>query len=231
MARAEIFFRPYFIMEADMAKQYNLDMRPGESKGAYYKRLAKVADQRMVRLEQLAKEGGQYTNILKYSYAKAVHNIDIYHRGKGKNPRWNTKPPEESQLMNEKIMAMQDFIRSTSSTKGGIKSTYQKRADTLNQRFGTNMTWQEVADYFTKGIADKLSRDYGSATALYAIGVIQKRSSEILKGIKTNKSITMDGPVTDAALEIIRKTKYAPESLIRMDKNTKKKIRKELESL
>ena len=212
-------------------KTYNLDMRPGESKDAYYRRLAKVADQRMDRLEKLAKEGGQYANVLKYSYAKAVHNIDIYHRGRGKKPRWNTKPPEEQQLLNEKIMAMQDFIRSTSSTKGGIKSTYQKRADTINEKFGTNMTWQEVADYFSKGIADKLSKDYGSQTALYAIGVIQKRSSDIIKDIKKNTSLKYDGPVTDAALEILRKTKYAPKSIIGMDKETKKKLKKELQNL
>ena len=37
-----------------MAKPYNLDYKPGETDLQYYKRLAKVADQRLVRLEELA---------------------------------------------------------------------------------------------------------------------------------------------------------------------------------
>ena len=35
-------------------KTYNLDYKPGESDLEYYHRLAKVADQRLVRLEELA---------------------------------------------------------------------------------------------------------------------------------------------------------------------------------
>lgn len=207
-------------------QKYDIEQRSGESDMQYYRRLAKVADQRLVRLEELSTKT-YFQNVLNYSYATAINDIEIF----GEGERFNTKPPSDRRLFNEKIMAMRRFLSAPTSTKAGIIETYQKRADTINKNYGTNFTWQEIADYYNKGIADKLSKDYGSRTALYAIGKIQQRKKELLAGIKENKSIKYDGPVTDAALDIIRKTKWAPDSVLGIDKETKKKIRKELKDL
>ena len=204
-------------------QKYDIEQRSGESDMQYYRRLAKVSDQRLVRLEELSTKT-YFKNVLKYSYATAINDIEIF----GEGTRFNTKPPSDRRLFNEKIMAMRRFLSAPTSTKAGIIETYQKRADTINKNYGTNFTWQEITDYYNKGIADKLSKEYGSRTALYAIGKILQRKKELLAGIKENKSIKYDGPVTDAALDIIRKTKWAPDSVLGIDKETKKKIRKEL---
>lgn len=212
-----------------MAKKLNLDMNPGESKLQYYRRLAKAADQRMVRLEQLSTQKG-FSGVTKYAYRKAVYDINIYRQDDDALPRWNTKPPEVNQLLNEKIQSMIRFLQSPTSTKKGIVDTYKRRADTINKNYGTNMTWQELADYFQKGIADKLTQEFGSKTALVAIGRIQRAKRDLIKGVKDNKSVKMEGPVTDAALAILRKKKYAPGDILALSEKEKKKIRGSLES-
>lgn len=205
---------------------FSIEQKPGETDAEYYKRLAKTADQRLVRLEKLSGEKG-FENVNKYAYASAMQDLEMF----GDSKRFNTKSPTDRRMFNEKIMAMRRFLNAPTSTKKGIIEVYEKRAETINKNYGTNFTWQELADYFAKGTSDKLAKDYGSQTALYAIGTIQKRGSEIIKGIKNNKSIKYNGPVTDAALEILRKTKYAPESVLGMSKETKNKLKKELQNL
>ena len=90
-----------------------------------------------------------------------------------------------------------------------------------------NFTWKELADYFDKGLADKMMKDgYGSKTALYAIGTIRRTQEAIVKGIEQNTNVTMEGPVTDAALAILRKRSAIPGTAITNEQ--KKEIRKRL---
>lgn len=202
---------------------YDVEQRQGETELQYYRRLAKVADQRLVRLEKLTREDPLFKGARKFAYAKAVHTLEIF----GDTMRFNTKPPEDRRLFKEKIMAMRYFLTAPTSTKKGIIETYQQRANTLNERYGMNFTWKELADYFDKGLADKMMKDgYGSKTALYAIGTIRRTQEAIVKGIEQNTNVTMEGPVTDAALAILRKRSAIPGTAITNEQ--KKEIRKRL---
>lgn len=205
--------------------RYDVEQREGESELQYYRRLAKVADQRLVRLEQLSGQEG-FTGVTKMAYARAIN--DIVKMFGGVN-RFNVKPPEDRRTFNEKIMAMRYFLESPTSTKGGIIEIYQNRADALNKKYGTDFTWKDLADYFGKGQADKLTKDgYGSKTSLYAIGMIKNTQKELVTGIKQNTNVTMEGPVTDAALAILRKKSNMAN--LGLTTEDKKKIRKKLRS-
>ena len=188
-----------------MAKSYNLDYKPGEDALQYYKRLAKVADQRLVRLEQLSTQKG-YENVTAYAYARAQYDIGRYSAGH----RFNTKPPVkadgtvDSQLLNEKIADIKTFLSSVSSTKAGITTTYEKRAKTINEKFGTSYTWQDMADYFQSGDFKKHQKDFGSETIFKAIGKIQRAESKVLKDIdKNNKKNISDKVATQVALKML----------------------------
>ena len=204
--------------------KYDVEQRPGESEMQYYRRLAKTADQRLVRLEALSHEKN-FTGVKKMAYGRAMSDLEIF----GGGTRFNTKPPEDRRLFKEKIMAMRYFLESPTSTKSGIVETYQERAKTLNKKYGTNFTWKDLADYFGKGKADKAARSVGgSKTALYAIGLIRKTDAALVKGIQSNKNVTMDGPVTDAAIALLR-MKDVP-GVPSMTKEKKEAIRKQLRS-
>ena len=156
-----------------------------------YRRLAKRADQRLVRLEALSRSS-KYENVLKYAYRVAAINIESYGTIKNR-PRFNTKPPENSNTLQAKINDIKHFLESVSSTKKGIVSVYEKRADTLNKNIGLKgddkFTWQELADFFQSKSYEKLASSFGSKTVFDTIGKIKKNLPEIAKAIKDNQKI------------------------------------------
>lgn len=175
-----------------MPKKYNIEQREGETDLQYYHRLAKTADQRLDRLEQLADKGGYFENVEKYAYQKAVRDIQSY-PGNEDRKRFNTKPPMAPQLFREKIADMRAFLSSPSSTKAGIVGTYQKRVDTINKKYGTQYSWQQFADFIRSGAAEKLFGEYGSKTTFKAIGKIQAmKDSELKDGIENNLKTQSD---------------------------------------
>lgn len=156
-----------------------------------YRKLAKRADQRLVRLEALSRSP-KYENVLKYAYRVAEKNIESY--GSVKNrPRFNTKPPKNSNTLQGKINDIKHFLVSISSTKKGIVSVYEKRADTLNKNMGLKgddkFTWQELADFFQSKSYEKLASSFGSKTVFDTIGKIKKNLPDIAKAIKNNQKI------------------------------------------
>lgn len=203
---------------------YNLDYRPGESDLQYYKRLAKVADQRMVRLEKLAGiyEDPKTKQILpgvegfekatKYAYDKALRDLELYGGGK----RFNTKPPlnpdgtVDNRLLSEKLADMRSFLSSVTSTKQGIVSVYTERAKTFNAQFGTNYTWQDLADFYQSGDADKALQAASSATVQKAIGKIQHAKERMLKEMNKNAKVTLakdDKIVYSKAMDLLKSDK------------------------
>ena len=166
-------------------RQYNTDIIPGESVQHYYTRLAKVADQRLSRLEELSKQK-YYTGIDQFAYAKAQKSLNVWG-----GTRFNTKMPEAVSLRNEKIADMIRFIQSPTSTKSGIKSVYEKRVKTLNERYGLDLNWQELGRVMDAFRDDSAA---GSPTQMKAIGIIKGIQKDgIEKTLAKNKNV--DDPI------------------------------------
>lgn len=151
-----------------------------------YRKLAKRADQRLVRLESYKHDKG-FKTAIKWSYAKALRDIKSWSGSDAK--RFNTKPPESVAGLKAKIQDIKNFLESPTSTKKGIMNVYKKKADTINKRYGTNFTWENLANYYMSGMAEKLDAEYGSKTALKSIAEIQKHDKEEIQAIqKTSES-------------------------------------------
>lgn len=164
---------------------YDIEQKPGEDLMHYYRRLAKTADQRLVRLEKAA-EQEYYKPATQWAYAKAQKDIRKWQK-KGEEPkvlRFNTKPPEGENLL-AKINDIKSFLSSPTSTKKGITDVYKKRADTVNKKYGTSFTWQQLAKYYESGQAAAWDAKFGSKTALRTIGQIQKSKKQLLKDIRS----------------------------------------------
>ena len=196
---------------------YNLMMREGETPEAYYRRLAKVADQRLVRLEKLSAEKG-YKGVKSYSYANAMHDIQIFNPGA---KRFNTKlrtyetPSGEVKLdqreLRERTMSVLDFLQAPTSTKTGIDTKFKMTVDTINKKYGTSFTWQEAASFFSsKTFEGQFKRAGGSPVALRAIGVIKKLDVALKSGMTESLDFKLDGPVKGAAIRLLsdRRRKY-----------------------
>lgn len=172
-----------------------------------YKTLAKTADQRLVRLERYA-ERENYGNALTYSYARAQRDIRAWSGEKA--TRFNTKAPESLQELLAKIQDIKTFLSSESSTATGLKDINNKRASTLNDKYGTDFSGEELAEFFESGGFNDYVREKiaGSDTAMRTVAVMQKNKKELVdlieKKRKQHKRVVVDftkGP--DAVSEVI----------------------------
>lgn len=165
----------------DDLPKYNVEQRPGETAEKYYRRLAKAADQRLVRIEQLAQKP-LYSNVTKFAYEKALEDI---HKWNGETAsRFNTVPPESPEDMQLKIEQMKSFLGKQTSTQAGINLMYKRMANTINAKYGTNFTYQQIMKYYSSNQNEKWSNMFGSKTALKVIGTIQSTAKKIKKKIQ-----------------------------------------------
>jgi len=161
-----------------MSEEYNQLLKE-------YRRLAKRADQRLVRLEAYQHDKG-FKTATRWAYAKALNDIKKWSGENAK--RFNVKPPENTTSLKAKIQDIKNFIESPTSTKRGIEKVYKKKADTINRKYGTDFDWEDLANYYLSGTAEKLNEQYGSKTVLRAIASIQKTEKSEIEAIKESKS-------------------------------------------
>ena len=163
--------------------------------------MAKQADQRLVRLEKLSTEPG-YENITKWAYSQAQHDIKALFGDD--RTRFNIKPRKlksgqySEKHMQAAISSMKQFLLSPTSTKVGIKKVYGNRAETINERYGTDFDWKELAQFFENNMDSLLDLQYGSKTKMRAIGTIQrhqwKSADDITDYVEYAKSHNMKVP-------------------------------------
>ena len=155
-----------------------------------YRKLAKRADQRLVRLERYMKRPGM-AEIEKGAYSRAMKDIEVW-SGRGKK-RFNTAPPETEEALQAKINDIQAFLRADTSTlapgidtRGFSISSYEKMAETFNSTYGTNLTWQEIGAFYQSRKYKKLSEKIqASKTIAIALGVFD----ELRKQGKTRREL------------------------------------------
>lgn len=148
-----------------------------------YRQLARTADKRLIQLEALSHSEG-YRNVKAWSYSRAMYDIKYW----GGDKRFNTAPPATYQQLRGKVNDIMHFLKSPTSTKTGITKTYKNRADTINRKFGTNFTWEDLGNFFESDLWQKLDSEYGSGTALEMIGVMQSNEKEIVDAITQNRN-------------------------------------------
>lgn len=154
-----------------------------------FKSLAKKADQRLVRLERLSTQKG-FENVTKFAYNRAMKDIQ-YWSGSGAS-RFNRDIPRNIKSLRARISDVKHFLEDTkTSTKRDIMRTFQGRANAINNKYGTNMKWDDLAGFFESKNWQDMSRQYGSKTAMKAIGEIQTNEKGIKKAFKKGQTPTV----------------------------------------
>lgn len=176
---------------------------------AEYKALAKRADQALVRLEKLS-EQEHYHGVKNYAYARAARDIRAWDQKEAKarekkglkpakiepgNIRFNRGMPKNEEQLRAKIADIRTFLDAPTSSKTKIKDIYQRRADTVNKRYKTNFTWEELANYYESTEAEKIAAEHKASKSLIkALGAVknldtpeqihkaQRKNARIVKG-------------------------------------------------
>ena len=155
-----------------------------------YRRMAKTADQRLVRLESYSNDP-YFATATKWSYARAMRDIQAWDGEEAK--RFNTSPPPTKRSLIAKMKDIETFLESKTSTKRDIINVYKRRADTINKNYGTKFTWQSMAKYYESADAEKADKIYGSKTLVKAIAVIQSKGKKAVEAIqKADDSVIME---------------------------------------
>lgn len=184
---------------SDFQKLYN-EMRGKsreEREAAYkefYKRIAKVADQRLVEIESLARKPG-YKKIKQWAYKVAMREIKGMY-GEGVK-RFNRKPPSDLRSLFKNINRVLQFLESPTSSKQGINEVYEKRAKTISDTYNIDLDWSTVGDLFESALYKKVDSKYGSKTAIQAIGIIQADKKTVKKALKEKTPISIHVEDTD----------------------------------
>ena len=175
-----------------------------EQTAAKARKLAKRANQRMVRIEKKAKQPG-YSSITKYAYARAEEYIkDFIGIGKKGLPRFKENVKLDPKIKDDDadevfkknvqkqrmhIKALEEFLGSESSTIGesragkktkGIKAIYDKRAQTITDEFlkkyGLSMSADDLKRFFDSKKQAKLEKEVGSKQMFIVASVIRKEN-------------------------------------------------------
>lgn len=187
---------------------------------AVYRRLAKTADQRLVRLERYVKEEG-YGSALQWAYRRAERDIQAW--GGEKATRWNIKAPDSIAGLKAKIEDIKTFLEAESSTKRGLASINEKRVNSINEKYGTNFSPAELKNFMASNLWKEMSDEsnYGSKNAFRIIGTVQKNKKKLIDGVK--KANEVDLQVPDEMVEALTQDAIAAhgKELVRFLKGQK----------
>lgn len=169
-----------------------------------YFRKAKIADQRLRALEKYEHEEN-FKTATKWAYARAKRDIESWggsnRFGSGKNAIKDLTTEELAM----KLSDIDKFLTSKSSTKSGIKKVYIKRANTFNEKYKTNISWEEFAKFIHSDIYEKMDAEFGSETIMetfHKTREMSKKEAEDLINSK-NKSEKRFDPAERKAIKTL----------------------------
>ena len=172
-----------------------------------YRKLAKRADQRLLRLEEYARRKG-FSGILSFAYRVAKRDIRSWSGDTQKKPRFNTAPPKNTNQLKAKIADIKKFLESDTSVLGssrsgqrGVLSIYEQRAKTINDKYGTNFSWEDLAKFFDSTVNEKMDSMLDSEAKMIAIARIQANEDQIVKQLKNGQEVNISLPEDDDVIE------------------------------
>ena len=141
-----------------------------------YVKLAKRADQRLVRLERRFKTAPELEGM---AYKRAV--FDIFKlTGVGGLPRFNRAIPKDLKHLRRALKNVERFLDAVTSTWQGFKrKDVQRRVDTLNQKYDTNFSAEDLQRLGSSGLIDRFKNKGGSETGMKALGFIQRKKEDL----------------------------------------------------
>lgn len=162
-----------------------------------FRKLAKRADQRLVRIEQAGK-----TNI--GAYRGAMQRISQFSSG---GTRFNVKVPKNIRSVRARIGAVREFLAMETSTAKGRKALYKRIRDTIRNDYGLDLKNDDQLEAIFEGeLWSDMNARYGSNTAIQILATVQKNPEDIKDAIlaSSDKYYASEEDASDAE-EIIGK--------------------------
>lgn len=198
--------------------------KAGESNVDYMRRLSGIANQRMRELETLSKKKG-FKNIKKWAYANARDDIKRLWQKTKKPWRFGTAVKKKDGKVDERhlqaeINALKRFLDSPTSTKTGILQVYNKRAETINNKFGTDLSWEDIGKFWGSEAARRLNEKYDSDTIMNVLSELEDMSpDDIRKAGDKDFRISEDDVLNDTVKQTLEEFDLSEVSFLFSGKN------------
>lgn len=150
-----------------------------------FSKLARQANDRLRALEKYSSDP-RFPNILNWAYKNAMKDIKKS-RGEGKN-RF-ASPSSDRDVLKKQISDIKHFLKAPSSSISELQKMYRKRAIKINRKYGTEFTWEDMGSFFESAEYKQMAKDYGSKTAVKAVGKIQKKEEDIKEALENDDPI------------------------------------------
>ncbi len=131
---------------------------------AELKPLLQSANMKLLNIEMLAKQEG-FEGIENFAYYNALRSIREIRGEEFK--RFNM--PKNTHQMEKTLRNVKRFLDSTTSTKAGIVDVFEKNAASLNEKMGSNMSWQQMGNFLRAASFEDAKADFDSETAVILI--------------------------------------------------------------
>lgn len=142
-------------MAKSKKSQYRLDLEKE------IKPMLREANMKLLNLETLSKQEG-FEGVKDYAYYNAMRDIRSIRGEEFK--RFNM--PKNTHQLEKTKRSLEKFLGATTSTKKGIVGVYEKNAASLNEKFGSNYSWQQMGQFLKSAGFEDLKREYDSETAI-----------------------------------------------------------------
>ena len=144
------------------------------------KRLSAEADKKLRKLEKLSQKKG-YENVKEFSYKRAMKDIKHWSEGNKRSFKSMMETENVNSLQGQ-INAVKKFLDAPTSAKSSIDELFKSRADKLNENYGTNFSWQDLANVFDNK-EENVYYQKGSKTYLKAVSYLKDNEEEIMQDL------------------------------------------------
>ena len=163
-----------------MPKGKNIDAFKSELRE--FRILAKRADERLRQIKDNYSKRKGFENMINWAYKKAMRDIKHWSGDDATTFNQGASKLSLSQLRAKKH-DVEEFLKSPTSAIKTTIDLYQRRADTINEKYGTNFTWEELGTVFE----DKEQNEFyekGAISYLQAVSYMKDNEEALLQSLE-----------------------------------------------
>lgn len=170
-----------------MPKGKNIDAFKSELKE--FQKLAKRADERLRNIRDNYSKREGFENMINWAYKKAMRDIKHWSGNDATTFNQGASKLSLNQLRAKKH-DVEEFLNAPTSKISSTIDLYQRRADTINERYGTNFSWEELGTVFE----DKENNDFyqkGGISYVEAVGYMKDNEAALLQSLEDNSRLVI----------------------------------------
>lgn len=170
-----------------MPKGKNMDAFRSELKE--FQKLAKRADERLRNIRDNYSKRKGFENMINWAYKKAMRDIKHWSGNDATTFNQGASKLSLNQLRAKKH-DVEEFLNAPTSKISSTVELYQRRADTINERYGTNFSWEELGTVFE----DKENNDFyqkGGISYVEAVGYMKDNEEALLQSLEDNSRVVI----------------------------------------